>query len=220
MYIPRQFAMTPEQARDVLETADTAQLITAHETGPVATLLPVEYEASDEGFGSLNFHLTRINTQWKDHGLGEALAIVSGPDSYIAPEWLASYADAPGVPTWNYVTVHAYGELIVHDDPAWTKATVDRLSRRHGYDTGVVDPEAIERMLRAIVGLEFKIHRVEAKAKLSQNKTPADVQGIIDGLRAEGDPAVADAMEAIALPHATQRYAVIEGIRADRILKS
>ncbi|NLE17819.1 MAG: FMN-binding negative transcriptional regulator, partial [Propioniciclava sp.] len=67
MYTPRHFAMTDEHVRSLLATAETAQLVTAHETGPVATLLPLTWrpDAAGEGLGSLVFHVTRVNPVWK-----------------------------------------------------------------------------------------------------------------------------------------------------------
>lgn len=218
MYVPRHFAMTPGQVADLLAGADRAQLVTAHPTGPVATLLPTLWRPGDDDggdLGSLVFHVTRTNDQWRDRGAGEALAILSGPDGYVAPQWMASFAHDPDVPTWNYVTVHAYGELEPRD-PAWTRWAVDELSGAHGFDTGLVDPDAMERMLRAIVGLELRITRVQAKAKLSQHRSPEDVAGIIEGLRGSGADALASAMADIALPHAHARYELIGEIRARR----
>ena len=88
------------------------------------------------------------------------------------------------VPTWNYVTIHAYGRLVIHDDPAWLEANVRRLSRtlhegRRDEPWSVDDaPRAyIEGQLRAIVGVELLIDRLEAKAKLSQNRSDADRRG-------------------------------------------
>ena len=213
MYTPRHFAMTDEHARALLSTADTAQLVTAHADGPQATLLPVLWRPADNGWGSLVFHVTRVNPVWKDTGLGAALAILSGPDAYIDPTWLASHPEAPGVPTWNYVTVHARGELVVHDEADWVRDASFALSRRFGYDAGQVDPEATERMLRAIVGLELVITSVEAKAKLSQNRAPEDIRGAIDGLQRSGEAALADEMATVSLPHAEERYALMSDVR-------
>lgn len=215
MYTPRHFAMTDEHVRSLLATAETAQLVTAHETGPVATLLPLTWrpDAAGEGLGSLVFHVTRVNPVWKEPHLGEALAILSGPDGYIDADWYVSNAEAPGVPTWNYVTVHAYGPLVVHDDAEWLRAAVWDMSDRFGYDTDKVDPDAIERMLRAIVGIELPIARVEAKAKLNQNRTPADIAGAIAGLRSVGNAPLADVMDEVSVPHAEQRHALLADIR-------
>jgi len=221
MYVPKHFELEADRVAALLATAETAQLVTAHPDGPVATLLPVAYRPAtpgSDGLGSLVLHVTRVNSQWKDPHLGDALAILDGPDAYVDPTWVPSHAEAPGVPTWNYVTVHCYGDLVVHDDPDWTRGAVAELSARHGYDTAQVDPEAIERMLRAVVGLELVITRVVAKAKLSQNRAPDDVAGIIAGLGGPTASELAAAMAEISLPHAQARHELIGEIRSGRRL--
>jgi transcriptional regulator len=127
---------------------------------------------------------------------------VRGPDAYITPGWYATKAETGRVvPTWNYVTAHVYGRLIVHDDPVWTEDLVRRLTTKHeayrNHPWSVDDaPRAfIEGQLRAIVGIELAITRIEAKAKLSQNRSPADVEGVIAGLRERGDKEMADDVE-------------------------
>lgn len=213
MYNPRHFAMSDEQVGQVLASAETAQLVTAHPTGPVATLLPVLFDPAVGEHGALQFHVMRPNGQWRDPGLGEALAILSGPDAYIAPEWFASYGVAPGVPTWNYVTVHAYGRLVVHDDPDWTWDVTERLSARFGYDLAQVPPDAVAKMLRAVVGLELVLTRIEAKAKLSQNKPLPDVEAVIAGLSAAGEDALAAEMAAVSVPHARAKAELVDDVR-------
>ena len=128
--------------------------------------------------------------------------IVRGPDAYISPAWYASKAEhGRVVPTWNYVTAHVYGRLVVHDDTAWTEDLVRRLTAKHEagrarpWSVDDAPPEFIAGQLRAIVGVELLITRIEAKAKLSQNRPAADVEGVIDGLRARGDARSADAVE-------------------------
>ena len=219
MYTPRHFAMTDDRVRGLLASAETAQLVTAHETGPVATLLPLTYrpDAAGEGLGSLIFHVTRVNPVWKEPHLGEALAILSGPDGYIDADWYASNAENPGVPTWNYVTVHAWGPLVVHDDPVWLREAVWEMSDRFGYDSRQVDEDATQRMLRAIVGLELPIARVEAKAKLNQNRSPRDIDGAIAGLREVGNDALADAMAEVSVPHARARQELLADVRGRRL---
>lgn len=218
MYTPKHFAMTDAHVCDLLASAETAQLVTAHDHGPVATLLPVLWrpDPTGEGWGSLVLHVTRVNPVWKDPHLGDALAILSGPDAYIHADWYASNEASPGVPTWNYVTVHAYGRLVVHDDPAWVRAAVEEMSERFDYDAGRVEAGAFERMLRAIVGLELPISRIEAKAKLNQNRTPADIEGAVAGLRTVGGDELAAQMEEISLPHARARETLVADVRARR----
>ncbi|HEY0936752.1 MAG TPA: FMN-binding negative transcriptional regulator [Trebonia sp.] len=151
--------------------------------------------------GALHGHLARNNPQWKLGSAGEALVIVRGPDAYISPGWYAAKAEhGRVVPTWNYVTAQVYGRLVVHDDPAWTEDLVRRLTVKHEayreYPWSVDDAPRpyIEGQLRAIVGVELEITRIEAKAKLSQNRPAADIDGVTAGLRERGDAASADAV--------------------------
>jgi transcriptional regulator len=166
--------------------------------GMVATMLPFIHDAER---GALLGHVARNNDQWRLESLGEALVIVRGPDAYITPRWYASKAEhGRVVPTWNYMTAHVYGNLVVHDDPVWTEGLVRRLTSHHEAEVDhpwTVDdaPEQfIAGQLRAIVGVEVEITRIEAKFKLSQNRTAADVAGVIEGLDARGDHDSADAV--------------------------
>jgi transcriptional regulator len=96
------------------------------------------------------------------------------------------------VPTWDYTLLHVHGTLVVHDDPAWLLLLVRRLTDPH--EAGQRAPwsvedapaEYVEAQLRAIVGLELVISRVDAKAKLSQNRSPADIAGVVAALREAG----------------------------------
>jgi transcriptional regulator len=203
MYVPTHFAADDAAVHDLLQRHGAADLVTLTADGLVATMLPFSYvPASPDGPGALHGHLARNNTQWKLPARGEALAIVRGPDAYISPSFYAESKPAHGrvVPTWNYVTAHVYGELVVHDDPAWTESVVRRLTAKH--EAGSPRPWAVddaprgfvEGQLRAIVGVELVISRIEAKAKLSQNRPPADVEGVIAGLRERGDEPSAGAV--------------------------
>jgi transcriptional regulator len=209
MYIPAHFAAEPAEVDDLLRHQGAADLVTLTDRGLVATLLPFVYVpparsagAEPGGLGSLQGHLARSNDQWKLPAAGESLVIVRGPDAYISPGWYASTAEhGRAVPTWNYVTAHVYGRLVVHDDPGWTEDLVRRLTvkheaaRRQPWSVDQAPRAYIEGQLRAIVGIELEITRIEAKAKLSQNKSAADVEGVIAGLRERGDQRLADAVE-------------------------
>ncbi|HEY3956893.1 MAG TPA: FMN-binding negative transcriptional regulator [Streptosporangiaceae bacterium] len=179
---------------DLLTRHGAADLITVTEQGLLATLLPFIYDPGAGEHGALLGHLARNNDQWKTPALGEALVIVRGPDAYISPSWYLSKAEhGRVVPTWNYVTAHVYGRLVVHDDPGWVEDLVRRLTGKHEAASerpwSVDDAPAsyVAGQLRAIVGVEVEISRIEAKAKLSQNRPGADVDGVIAGLRARGD---------------------------------
>lgn len=223
MEVPNHFAMSPDQVHELLTGTGAADLVTAHESGLVATFLPFLFDPSIGAHGALITHVARNNRQWSDPVLGDAMVIVHGADHYISPRWLPSL-DKGGqvVPTWNYLTVHAYGDLVVHDDPQWTGDAVRRLTATHEtqYKVDDVPGDYVDRMLRAIVGLEVRLTRVEAKAKMSQNKAPDDVRGIIDGLeRQVGDRSAvmtASWMADRSVPAAERRFALIEQVARNR----
>lgn len=135
--------------------------------------------------------IDRCRRRWA----GEALAIFDGPDAYVSP---AGYEEkrltGKVVPTWNYLTVQAHGTLTTRHEPDWLIPHVARLVARH--EAGRPDPWAlsdapddyVRTQARAIVGLELRVTRLEAKSKLSQNRSDADIDGAIDGLGA-GAPA-------------------------------
>jgi len=132
---------------------------------------------------------------------GLALVVVTGAEAYVSPAWYASKVEhGRVVPTWNYVTAHVHGVVTVHDDPAWVADLVRELTDRH--EAGLAAPWSVDDapprffagQLRAIVGVEVAIGRIEAKFKLSQNRPSADVDGVIAGLRAAGDPESAAAV--------------------------
>jgi len=132
MYVPTHFAADPETVRDLLLHQGASDLVTATSDGLVATLLPFVYDPSVGAHGALLGHVARNNDQWRLPALGQALVIVRGPDAYVSPSWYATKAEhGRVVPTWNYVTAHVYGDLVVYDDPAWVESLVRRLTDRH-----------------------------------------------------------------------------------------
>jgi transcriptional regulator len=220
MYIPAHFAAG--ELSDIAAFVDrvgSADLVTFDGTSPVATLLPVIWERpaqedsdGEPGLGRLIGHVALQNPQWSTAAPGvPALAIVHGPQAYISPSWYESTKEhGRTVPTWNYTTVHFTGQLTFHTDPDWLRDVVTRLTER--YETGRQDrwwvtdaPEKfVAGQLRAIVGVELDISRIEAKDKLSQNRTEHDRANVITALRQEPDPQasqIADLMEAREAQH-------------------
>jgi transcriptional regulator len=200
MYLPKHFAADADQTRELLAGIRVADLVTATDVGLFATFLPLLYDESAGNTGTLLGHVARKNDHWRLDPIGEALVIAHGPEGYITPAWYAAKREhGRVVPTWNYVTAHVYGELIVHDDTVWLETLVRRLTERHEAERSEpwsVDdaPRAYtEGQLKAIVGLELRITRIEAKAKLGQNRSAADIDGVIDGLEHRGDTALASA---------------------------
>ncbi|WP_328504588.1 FMN-binding negative transcriptional regulator [Streptomyces sp. NBC_00457] len=206
MYVPKPFVPDETAVRELLTNHGASDLITMTEQGLLATLLPFDYDPDTGEHGALIGHMARGNDQWKRPVRGEAMVIVRGPEAYITPSWYATKAEHHRVvPTWNYMTAHVYGQLVVHDDPAWIEAQIRRLTDRH--EAGSAEPWSIdqapakfvERQLRAIVGVELAISRIEAKFKLSQNQPQENVEGVIAGLETRGhtgDATVAAAVRA------------------------
>ena len=199
MYVPDHFRPTDDEVATLLAKLDAADLITPTADGLLATFLPLIHEpvgASPEAgeHGRLMGHVARNNRQWKTPVIGEALVIVRGSDAYVSPAWYATKREhGRVVPTWNYVTAHLHGRFAVHEERDWIERNVRALVARH--EAGRPEPWSVDDapepyvadQLRAIVGVEVVITRVEAKLKLSQNRSKADVDGAIDGLTATGD---------------------------------
>lgn len=202
MYVPRHFEMDDIAVQELLHRHGAGDLVTATSEGLLATMLPFVYDPSAGDHGALLGHFARNNDHWRQVPVAEAMVILRGPDAYISPNWYASKAEhGRVVPTWNYVTAHVYGELVVHDDVAWLDDLLRRLTAKHEESQPVpwtVDdapPAFAAGQLRAIVGVELRITRIEAKAKLSQNRPSADVDGVVVGTRARGDEGMARAVE-------------------------
>jgi transcriptional regulator len=223
MYVPPHFA-----ARDMVQIAafvdqvGAADLATFDGTRLVSTLLPVIWERTDAGNGRLIGHIALNNPQWQATVRDvPALAIFHGPQAYISPSWYQSTREHERtVPTWNYTTVHMSGPVTFHRDDVWLMDVVTRLTERH--EAGrpgrwwVEDaPEKfIAGQLRAIVGVEMAVQQIEAKDKLSQNRTPQDRAGVIAALRtepADGARAVAELMASREPGSSGRRLALPEG---------
>lgn len=203
MYVPRHFTAGDAVVRELLGNLQAADLITATAAGPVGTFLPLLFEPGVGEHGALQGHVARKNHHWREEQVGEAMVIVRGPDAYISPGWYASKAEhGKVVPTWNYLTAHVYGELVLHDDEAWLEDNVRRLTERQEAGQPVpwsVDDAPrpfVDGQLKAIVGVEVRIIRIEAKAKLGQNRSAADIDGVVAGLQDGGADEIAAATQA------------------------
>lgn len=204
MYVPRHFSVDdPAEVDSFLAAHPAAQLVTVGPDGaPDATLLPYVLDGD-----RLLAHLARANEHWRRIEDGApALVVVSGADAYVSPGWYATKREhGRVVPTWNYSAVHLRGTARVHDDADWVLDVVTRLTDLHesGRDEPWAVTDAPEKYVRAnlkaIIGVEVRVEHVEAKAKLSQNRSLDDRLGTIAGLESEpssGARDVASAMRA------------------------
>lgn len=170
------------------------------DAAPSATYLPVIWRED-----RVIAHLAKANPHWREIGdATPALVIVTGPDAYVSPTWYAAKAEhGKVVPTWNYTAVHLTGLARVHHDPEWLRMAVEELTNEHErvraapWDVTDAPDSYIAGQLRGIVGVELRVSKVEGKAKLSQNRSRADREGVVAGLRQSdrpGEQSVADQM--------------------------
>ena len=200
MYLPTHFRETrSDRLHALMREYPFATVITQGDDGVVANHLPLELI----GEAQLHGHVARGNELAKLDG-AEVLVIFRGPEAYVSPNWYPSkHETGREVPTWNYAVVHVHGRLRVVEEADWLHRLLERLTDRH--EAGQPEPwrvtdapeDHVQKMLRAIVGLEIVIERIEGKFKLSQNHPAANRAGVVEGLRrrsARGDAELADVM--------------------------
>ncbi|HEY6042069.1 MAG TPA: FMN-binding negative transcriptional regulator [Anaerolineae bacterium] len=188
MYTPAHNRET-NQARIVafMREFSFATLVTAREANIKATHLPFMIEERGAKL-ILSAHLARANDQWRDFGNGPILVIFQEPHAFISPRY---YERELSVPTWNYVAVHAYGNAIICDSPEEKYAMIERL-------VGNTDPDYLGRFkalpsdfvaseLRGFVAFDIEVTRLEARFKLSQDRTAKERENIIQALTGAGD---------------------------------
>jgi transcriptional regulator len=203
MYIPAHF---DESRPDVLH-----QLMTEHPFGTLvsnsagsldANHLPFHLDAAQGALGTLHAHVARANPVWQELKDGdEVLVIFRAGDAYISPSWYPSKADLHRqVPTWNYMVAHAHGRVRIRDDERYVRGMVARLTRTHEaplpapWKMTDAPAEFVDTLLRAIVGIEIEITRLQGKRKLSQNKDERDLRGAGQAVVERGGVSGADAV--------------------------
>jgi transcriptional regulator len=203
MYVPEHFSMSEDEMQDVLGDLRVGELITySNAVGLLATMLPFVHRSQPGNLGALHGHLARNNEQWKHQPHNEAMVILRGPDAYVSPGWYESkQTHGRVVPTWDYITMHVYGDVIIHDEADYVRWVVTELTEKHEarqaspWSVNDAPEDFITGQLRAIVGIEIQITRIFAKAKASQNRPPADIAGVVSGLRTSGEQLMADEVE-------------------------
>ena len=192
MYAPSSFAVQdPERLARFIGQNSFATVISQDEGGlPFASHLPVLYEAEPKP-GVLLGHLARANPQWRHFEKArEVLVIFHGPHAYVSPRW---YESSPAVPTWNYAVVHANGMPEVFTDVNRLEALVRRMVRFYEGNEenswrAELPREYMSKQLKAIVGFEIRVTRLEGKFKLGQNRPKADLAGVYNALSQSARP--------------------------------
>jgi transcriptional regulator len=187
MYIPKYFNIEDEDViHDFIEKNSFATLFSQHNGEPCATHLPILLNKT-EGF--LHGHFARPNQQWKDIVGQNVLVVFQGPHCYISPSW---YEISQAVPTWNYVAVHVYGQLVIVEDEQEVFESLSEMVIKYEkpdstYHLEDVDSNYIKGMSKGIVGFKIQINKIEGKAKLSQNHPAARQELIINELEKSVD---------------------------------
>ncbi len=204
MYLPSHFEQPDAAALTAMvQQHPLASVVWTSPTGLTAEHLPLLWDRGDAdgALGTLRGHVARANPVWRDAALGEVLVVFHGPQAYVTPSWYASKAaTAKVVPTWNYAVVHLHGRLRVIDDASWLRTLVGRLTDTHEaarperWQVDDAPADYVAQMLRAIVGIEIEVTRMQGKWKASQNRTADDRAGVAAGLDAQH----ADAARAMA----------------------
>jgi transcriptional regulator len=206
MYVPASFKISERQdAFELMKANPFAALVSHDADGLFATHMPTVTRQEGESI-VIECHMARPNPHWKRLASAldaEAMMIFTGPDAYIRPGWYPSKADSGKVvPTWNYAIVHAYGRVAVIEDGEWLLRHVTALTKQQEspyelpWAPSDAPAEYIAAMVRGIVGLRFSVTRIDAKAKMGQNRDTRDALGAADGLtqRAQASDLAVSAM--------------------------
>jgi transcriptional regulator len=190
MYIPGYFRLEdPNLVRELMRRNPFATIVTSGPDGPFATHIPVLVEDGENLL--IAAHVARANPHWKlFEGPLPTLAIFHGPHAYVSPRL---YVVDGSVPTWNYASVHCYGQPVLIEDQ--DEALLHVQTVVHTFDAGLelarpasMDETMLRRMLGGIVAFRMPVDRFEAKIKLNQNKTAADREAVMAAMLASPDP--------------------------------
>jgi transcriptional regulator len=182
MYTPPYFKITDESvAHDIIKEHGFATLFSQHNGMPFATHLPLLLNKEKT---HLYGHFARPNPQWKEIESQTVLAIFHGPHCYISPSW---YETDKSVPTWNYVTVHVYGEIELVEDENEVMESLQELVMKYeapdsSYKLEDLDSKYLAGMSKGIQGFKLNITKIEGKAKLSQNHPTERQERVIEQL--------------------------------------
>jgi len=189
MYTPPAFRMTDEsEMRSVMRTYDFALMLVPGMPDLAATHMPLKL--ADERQVLIG-HVAAANPMAEAIRQGrEAIAVFSGPHAYVSPTWYAN--PSVNVPTWNYVAVHAFGALVPLEGEEAERALSSQVADFEAeWRITHIEPARRARLEAAIQVFEFEIHRLEGKAKLSQNKPVEERLRLAHALNERGEHAVA-----------------------------
>ncbi|MGK5049528.1 FMN-binding negative transcriptional regulator [Janthinobacterium sp. GB4P2] len=214
MYTPATFREERlEVLHGLIDAHPLGALVRHGEDGLCADHLPFEIAppTPEAPFGILRAHVARANPLWRGAGENDAcMVIFQGPHAYITPAWYAEkQRSGKEVPTFNYAVVHAHGSLRAIHDAAWLMDLLERLTARHEASQAmpwtIADAPAdyIDKLLKAIVGIEIPLTRLTGKWKLGQNRSMQDQASMAHGLALGNQPGAARALGALIAANVT-----------------
>jgi transcriptional regulator len=187
MYIPPKFSITDlAELHTLMQSQDFGTLITQSESGPQISHLPLITHTDRGPYGTIEGHFARANSHWQELAQGkEVLIIFNGPHTYISPSWYES--PERQVPTWNFAVVHAYGRArLIEDERKLYELLVRQVTTYEQYRPEpwqlAMSIEEVGAQLRAIIGFEIEITRLEGKFKISQNRSKTDQRRVYQQL--------------------------------------
>lgn len=216
VHVPDHFRLPDERLSQLLEDVRPGNLVTIHEDGPLATFVPFFHERRGDEQVFVT-HLVRNNPQVRNPVTGPGMVILDIADAYVSPLLYATNEELPSVPTWDYLTIHAWGRVHIDLSPEAALRAARALTERveAAEVLAKVGKTKLERMSRAIVAVEVTVERIQAKAKMSQNRHPDDIRSLIAGLEHSASPEFVTYLREVSLPHAERRFATISRLRSD-----
>jgi len=205
MYQPAHFREDRRAVQhELIRAHSLGLLVTGGPGGLQANHIPFLVDADGSERGTLRAHLARANPQLAElAAVAECMIAFQGPQTYISPSLYPTKREhGKVVPTWNYITVHAWGRPQVIDDAAWLRRQVEDLTshkedaRAAPWQVSDAPEPFVAAQLKGIVGLEIPIARIEGKWKVSQNRPAVDQAGVVAGLRGDGGDALMAALVA------------------------
>lgn len=191
LYLPPHFATTDRAAiARLVHDHPFATLLTAAGQEPAVTHLPLVLVPDCEPFGTLVGHFARANPHAGIAAGRPSIAVFHGPHAYVSPSW---YTDpAASVPTWNYAVAHLHGTAEPAPDAEHTQAILSLLIDR--FESARAEPwrpalaaARAAALVGAIVGFRMRVTHVDAKFKLSQNRSAEDRLRVASALATQGD---------------------------------
>ncbi len=189
MYIPKHFEIHDEaEIKSFIEANSFGQLVSIHDGAIVSTHMPFLIDMDNK---KLIGHMAKANSQWQQIEKQKVLVSLQGPHAYVSPSWYAE----PGVPTWNYQTVHIEGIAEAFTDTERLQEVVDTLTKvNESMFESPWQPDYAATMLRGIVGIELAVTSIQCKFKLSQNRSAQDQKNVSNEFSKTGQGNLVQAM--------------------------